>query len=191
MSRFIDFYVSPRRRFFEGSLGNPIHDGVVPSRLADSVAIRVNGEPIEFIDESVPQLLHRTLLEMKQRGNVGINCRRFAALMYEPGIADDMPTYFRQPDYTAPVSPDDSTVNKPVTLGVIVNASLRSPDGFYDRHMAVPAHQPEQAAYLHKLGFLGPICLSGLQAAMDLYDCTHAYLPEGFATGQLAQLTNT
>lgn len=186
MSKFIEFYTSPRRQYAKFSLGNPIHDGKLPNRLADSAVVRVNREPVQFVDESTPELLLKALHEMQQlRVKVGINCRRFAALMYEPSIATKLPGYFTQPDYATQVTTDDMTVTKPVVLGILSDTSSPNNGKFYGRHMAIPAHQPQQVTYLHKLGYEGPICLSGLQAAMNMYDCTHAYLPQGFANGQL------
>lgn len=187
MGRFIEFSTSSKSQeyFAEFSFGNPLHDGNLPSRLADSAIVRVDGEPVQFTDETMHERLHKALRVMKKRQYLGFNCRRFAAVMYDPNIIDPLPAYFLLPDYESPVADDDPTVTKPVALGTIGDNSPLSDSPFYNRHMAIPAHQPEQAAYLHKLGYEGPICISGLRAAMDMYECTHAFLPSGFATGEL------
>ena len=38
-----------------------------------------------------------------------------------------------------------------------------------DIHILLPAFTPTENLYLHKLGDGGPLCLSGIEAAQDLY----------------------
>lgn len=178
MGRFIEFSTSSRSQkyFAEFSFHSPLHDGALPSRLSDSATVRINGEPVRFTDESIPEQLHKALYIMNKRWDLGFNCRRFAAVMHDPSIVDPLPGSFLLPDCESPVAVDDPTVTKPVVLGTIGDSSPLCDTPFYNRHMAIPAHQPEQATYLHKLGYEGPICMSGLRAAMDMYECTHAFL---------------
>jgi hypothetical protein len=190
MTSFIEFQTTPMGRDSAHYNGLYFFDGKVPGRTADSPVIRVNGEPLEFVNESLPDILLRTLRTMKiarYRGN--INCQSFAALMHDPTIIEDpsenVPDYFLRPDYSTPVSPEDHTVTTPVALGTLDNAWWAPEDGFRNEHMAFPAHLKNEALYIHKLGYSGQICFSGLYKAMSLYHCTHAYQPLGFATGEL------
>jgi len=186
MTNYIEFRIPKSYEHVAYSCGMPFFYGNVPEVSTDSPVIRLDGEPVDFVNENLPSLLLRALHDMKNAySDSEVNCRRFAALMHEPAIAETLPRSFLRPDYSAPVDSNDLGVERPVLLGTFGDASPLEEDDFYGRHMAFPAHLPNQPSYLHKLGYGGPICLSGLQKAMDVYKCTHAFQPIGFATGEL------
>lgn len=186
MTSYIEFKTSPMGKKSAHYSGVHFFDGKVPGRTVDSPVVRVDGEPLNFVNENLPDILLRTLRIMKGEHFKGrVNCRRFAALMHDPAIAEELPDYFIRPDYSNPINPEDLTVNIPVALGTLDNAWWQPEDSFENHHMAFPAHLNDRTLYVHKLGYAGQICLSGLYKAMDLYDCTHAYQPRGFATGEI------
>lgn len=171
MSRYLEFTAHSFHTMF--SLGAPVHDGKLPNRFREVQGVRVDGEPVTFTDAATADRLHQALIASKQlqRRGIAFNCVTFAALMHGIPLRDAAHNPFSSIDPRIDCAAGGSYASA-VVLGV---PSRTAPDGIANRHVVVSAPQRTEQSYLHKLGDAGPICLSGLQKAMDMYDCTTAH----------------
>lgn len=163
MSRYIDFISrgSPHTKF---SLGNPVHNEKLPTRLLSVKGIRVDGEVMHFRDESLPDRLHQSLVTTERLAAKGavIDCLAFVALMQQIALpSPDATGHFRFHTITSPTEISDQDISNMLPL------NLGDPHSYW--HSVVPAHQEQTARYVQKLGDTGPLCLSGLQAARRIY----------------------
>lgn len=99
----------------------------------------------------------------------------FAAIMHgvEIGQPNDGGLFpIGQGSIEEAVDPNDITVNVPLNLG---RHTQRVTSGKQYVHTVSPAHLVSTPKYLHKLGDKGPVCLSGLREAMNVFNCTFAH----------------
>jgi len=174
MSRYLEFTTAARNPHTRFSRGNPVHNGKLPSRFREVLGVRVDGEPVIFADEKIVDDLHRTIVERQsaeRAQGIPFNCVTFAASMQ--GIMLDGPkdNPFLDVMDEVGVDADDTSIDTPVNLGIRIAKSSHVKYA----HTISPAHTPEKAQYLHKLGDEGPICISGLTAALTIFRCNMAH----------------
>ncbi len=171
MSRYIEFATSAENPHYRFSKGIPVHDEKLPSRFLGLKGIRIDGkDPLIFQDASIEENLHRTPFEIKrfQAKGAVIDCLAFVALMSGLCLGQSQTDgRFIFEDTTLPVNinSDDLTNSYPLNLGI---------DFIYE-HSVYPAHHNDAAAYLQKLGDIGPVCLSTLDAAKEMYGLESAH----------------
>ena len=170
MSRYINFSTFPGKHS-EFSRGKPLHNGESPPRFREALGVKVDGRSVEFAEAEVIERLHRAIVDGKRlrRRRISYDCVSFAALMNNIQLRSRHDNPFNEADQNIDVDPMDVTVSNPVNLG---NYSSRS--GVWYVHTVTPAHLTEGPSYLHKLGDKGPICMSGLDEAMEIYGATIA-----------------
>lgn len=167
MSQFLEFNSTRETRAGQFAKGNPLHDGVVPRRARSLEAIHINGDDIGASRTTV-ELIHRSLVETKraQRRGMGIDALAFVALYNSPKFhgrfarADTAHSY-EVADGTLPLEP-----LTPLRLG-------HGPiERAYLRHSVQPIEtDSSEQLYVHKIGLLGPLCISSLAKALDIYHC--------------------
>lgn len=163
-------YIEFTTQHAEITYGNPIHDGRAPKRFRDVDAIRVDGNAVSFLDESIPERMHRYFIESRKlrRRRIANDCVAFVALMQSIELTDRAHNPFRDYDRGAEVDPLSDT---PIVLA----------QGFHDgavvpRHVVLPAPTGDGSfGSVHKLGDKGPLCLSSVEDAMTIVGCTHAF----------------
>lgn len=166
MSNYIEFTTEHG----EITYGNPIHDGKAPKRFRDVQGIRVDGDPVEFVDPTISDRVHRYFIESKKlrRRRIANDCVAFVALMNSIELKDRKHNPFSDYDEDVEVDPA-STI--PIVLA----------QGFHDgvvipRHVILPAHTIDgNYGSIHKLGDKGPLCISSVNDAMRIMGCTHAF----------------
>lgn len=178
MSRYIEF----RSPALWQSRKAPIaHNGNIP--FLTPKGVRLDGEPLPFIDDSMVEKLHRALVEGRamQRHGDDFDCGAFGALMQDtpPKLRAGQHLHIILPTLTTKnISPQDRSVTRRLQLG------MPSHEGFIYRHVVAPAHIKDQPIhpkldgkplYFHKLNTNGPVCLSGLTWAMKRYRCSVAH----------------
>ncbi|MDQ5913743.1 MAG: hypothetical protein QG623_362 [Patescibacteria group bacterium] len=174
MTSHINFTRDPSHpdREFAGSL--PLFDGKMPTSFLPYRGVTLDGAPIEFQDETTADRLHQALVDGKALGSSAVfDCLIFAALMLEVPIGkagEDKHFRFSEETEERTLDPADVTVAQPINLGSIRGGN----DEITYCHTVVPAHTPEGATYLHRLG-IKTVCLSSLTEAMGLYRCTVAH----------------
>lgn len=173
MSRYIEFTTSHELLYMAGSLGNPVHDGSSPTRFKEVLGVRVDGVPVEFSDDTIPERINKALVNGRYlRPDGSFKCVAFVALMHglEPhGPIQEEDASFVITREEVQVGPLDRP-SMPVDLAAEdPNTSLLS----YE-HMIYPAHTAEQSQYVHKIG-RGPLCLSGLEDALRISRLTIAH----------------
>jgi hypothetical protein len=155
-------------------MGNPIHDGKKPIKSRDIEGIRVDGEVLEFVDETIPEKVERYLVESKKlwRHRIANDCVAFVALANSIELRNIKQNPFRQFDASLSLrSIDDQLAN---------DAPLVLTRGFHDEvripvHTVLPAHLTTEPNYLHKLGDHGPLCMSSLEDAKQIFGCNGAH----------------
>lgn len=173
--RYLDFTThsaNPNTRF---SLGAPVHDGKMPNKHDEIESVRINGEPIHFIDKTLIGRLENVLKNRKSYvRNGNFECTDFAGLMMEhPEMSPKGMMPYSTEKSGKQVDPYDTSVNQPVNL-YMPETELNN--GSWN-HIVVPAHTTEGAMYIHKLG-AGPLCISGLTKALEMYSCDSAYVAQ-------------
>ncbi len=171
--RYLEF--GHDRKHSSQVFGNPVHNGRVPAGIFSIEGIRVNGEVVAFLDEELPDKVHQALRGGKQiaRSKLPFDCTWFAVLMDDASLAERLATgHYKVVDESGdrPVDPSDTSQDHIVNIG----------RGYHDMefrvvHSAVPAHTTEGAQYLHKLGDSGPLCLSGLKDAINIFHGSGAF----------------
>jgi hypothetical protein len=147
----------------------PMHDGNVPSGLVTIGGVLVDGAPIEFEDPKTPEKLHRTLLEGPQFERVdgmGFDCVVFALLM--AGV--ELPDFLKnQPFKFVPnhVSPEASLRRPGAVIDIGSYRGGADHPTFY--HVLSAAPQADETTFLHKIGSGGPVALTDLETAQDIY----------------------
>lgn len=168
MSHYIEFTTSPEHPFIKYSLGNPVHDGGRPTPFREVRGVRIDGQPILFREPDIVDALAQTIVDGEALPAQGIpfNCISFTALMHSVEL-ELPPAYnpFLTIDGKTAISPSSTSQTDPLCLGVMTKASE-----VRQLHFVSPAHFNQEANYLHKLGNDGPICMSGLYAAMRMYN---------------------
>lgn len=173
MKRYIEFGYdknhSPRTN------GNPVHNGKIPGKYLPIEGVRISGEIVEFAEPDMHERIGRALRATRviQRKGQIVDCLWFAVLMDDINKTERLSTgNFRVEDSTSEehVVPEDTTQTNIVNIG----------RGLHDIpyhfvHTAYPAHTKERALYIHKLGDVGPLCLSGLQDAIDIFSASAAH----------------
>lgn len=169
MSNYIEFTTNHRKR----THGNPVHDGKRPKRYRDIQGIRVDGEPVEFRDPTLPERVGRYLIEPQelQRRGIANDCVAFVALMNCIELKGKRHNPFR--DY------DTSTSIRSAKEQLANEDPLVLVKGFHDmskpRHIVLPAHLLLSPNYLHKLTDDEPLCMSNLGDSLKIFDCTNAH----------------
>lgn len=156
-------------RGFAGPL--PLFDGKLPGRFSRYGGVTVDKEPVCFLDETVPDRLHKALVDGCSLDGI-FDCLTFACLMQGVPMGEsDSDGKFKFTEKMAEerVDRDSTTISGLVNLGSIRGGN----DEISYYHTVVPAHTVEGARYLHRLG-TRTICLSNLEEAVRLYRCTVA-----------------
>ncbi len=171
--QYLEFTTHPKNPYTHFSLGSPVHDGKMPTKYEEVEGVRIDGESVQFKDETLVNRLQKTLLNRKPYvRNYNFECTDFAGLMMEHPEMDARGMIPYSTDrYGEPVSPDDDSIDQPLNLYI---RKTELSNGSWN-HMIVPAHTIEGPMYIHKLGS-GPICLSGLTKALEIYSCDSAYV---------------
>jgi hypothetical protein len=170
MSNYIEFTTTHNERTF----GNPVHDGQRPRRYRDVQGIRVDGEPVEFIDETIPDRVQRYFAESRKlrRRRIANDCVAFVALMNSVALENKSHNPFKDFDLSASIESPVENLDDTTPLVLV--------QGFHDglrlaRHIILPAHITDEENYLHKLGDKGPLCMSDLHDAKRIMGCTSAH----------------
>lgn len=173
MSRYIEF-TTASHPFETFTLGNPVHDGVVPSAYTEINGVRVDGEEVIFKSEDIPDRLHKSLVdghELERRRH-DFECNIFALLMF--GI--DLVRYRGRQEFSLQhtiLESETSAVIDCQSAPLALGAMSRWMRSINYLHTVVPAFTEEET-YLHKLGNKGPVCLSDLPDAMNMFGCNRA-----------------
>lgn len=166
MSNFIEFTTKHNERTY----GNPVHDGRYPKRFREVSGVRVDGELVDFVDESIPDRMNRYFVESRKlrRRRIANDCVAFVALMNSVELRDRKHNPFSTYDENSVVDPSSKD---PIVLAAGFHDGLVIP-----RHVVLPAHTSDGSfGSLHKLGDKGPICMSSVDDAMRIMGCTHAF----------------
>jgi hypothetical protein len=171
MPSYINFTLNPSHsdRPFAGQL--PLFDGNMPGRFSRYGGVTIDKEPVQFLDETIPDRLHRALVDGSSLAGI-FDCLTFACLMQDVPMGEpdsDGKFKFLEEMAEERVETNDTGVRGLVNLGSIRGGN----DEISYHHTVVPAHTFEGARYLHRLG-TATICLSSLEEAMRLYRCTVA-----------------
>jgi hypothetical protein len=167
MSRFIEFTTSPDNPYVAHS-GGAVHDGEIPTRYHAPRGIRIDGEPIAFSDASLHEKLYRALIvgeQLRTRSGI-IDCLAFVALMQGSDLGKPRPNglFSLYPSSESRhIASNDIENDFPVNIG----------HAYHDKrvqyvHSLYPAHLPNHACYIHKLGDNEPVCLSTLDQAHQM-----------------------
>ncbi len=173
MNLFINFTRdgSHPDRSFAGGL--PLFDGKMPSRFRSYRGVMVDGEPVEFVDETIPERLHKALVDGPKLGRRAFDCLTFAALMFKVPMGRTVggETFkFEEQTEKRAVRHNDTNVASPLNLG-----GVQDWDNLVAyTHTVVPAHGPTTARYVHRLG-TQTLCFSTLPEAMRLYEAAVAH----------------
>lgn len=164
MTNYIEFTTSHHERTF----GNPIHNGKRPKSYRDIDGVRIDGNPIVFQDESIPDRLGRYFVETKKlkKRRIVNDCVAFVALMNSVHLEDPDHNPFTDFDTSGPI---DEGSNAPIVL------TSRFRGNIIPTHIILPAHLQQRQNYLHKLGDDGPLCMSDLESSMRIMGSTNAY----------------
>lgn len=162
-------YIEFTTQHHEPIYGNPIHTGNKPARFRTVEGICVDGEPLHFVDETIPERMHRYLHEssrLRWRG-ISNDCVAFAAIMESIKLRDSHHNPFVDFDETQ-LADDETTV--PIVL-----AKKFHDTPIFPLHTVIPA-QTLDGSYgtIHKLGDRGPVCLSSLKDAKAIMGCNLA-----------------
>ena len=171
MPNFIEFTSWHNER----TLGNPVHDGNLPKKFREIDGVRLNGEPVDFVDETVPERLHRYLIESPslQRQRIANDCVAFVALMNSVEMRGGH-NPFSDFDQASEV---DLSSTLPIVLAQGFHGGLVIP-----RHIVQPAHLASgDYGSLHKLGDTGPLCMSSVSDAMGIMACNLAFPVTGLS----------
>ncbi len=166
MSRSLEFTTSGP--YTRDSHDNAVHDGRIPWR--EPKDIRIDGEPIVFTDESLHEKLYRTLLateKLQSRSSI-IDCLAFMALMQGRELPSGKLAFHPTVEPIRILTSDTEN-----DFSLALGHSIRSQTRY--THSVVPAHQPEKAFYIYKMGDTEPICLSTLAAAHKIYGTVVAH----------------
>jgi hypothetical protein len=166
MTNYIEFTTDHR----ENTFGSPVHDGKRPRPFREIDGVRVDGEIVQFLDESIPDRLGRYFVEAKklQKRKIVNDCVAFVALMNSVELKDREHNPFTDFDANTLVT---ESLDTPVVLTTRFREGMIIPT-----HIVLPAHLQQQKNYLHKLGDDGPLCMSDLETAMRIMGCTGAHL---------------
>jgi hypothetical protein len=171
MSNYIEFTTHHNERAF----GNPVHNGKRPKRYRDVQGVRVDGDPVDFVDDTIPERLQRYFVESRslRRRRIVNDCVAFVAVMNSIEIEDRHHNPFRNFDETTTIDLTDFQPDEERVPLVLVQ-------GFHDgvklpRHIVLPAHLTTGQNYLHKLGDKGPLCMSDLDDALSIMGCSSAH----------------
>ncbi len=185
MSRYIEFTASQYNYHTKFSLGQPVHNGEVPTRFRQVRGVRVDGEHVEFVDDSIVESLHKTIVNNKRASRRRrFNCYAFVAAMHDVDLTEKSTSRLSS---GLDVDPEDASIAAPVLIGN--RAGYVGSTTVAYSHALSPAPTVEGSRYLHKLGFSGPLCLSGLRVAMDMYSSSVAHLFQVQAEQTAEQIT--
>ena len=170
MSNYIEFTTHHDEKTF----GNPVHDGKQPRRYRDVQGVRVDGEPVEFIDDTITERLQRYFAETQRlrRRRIANDCVAFVAVMNSVELEDRHHNPFQDFDEATYIDPADIQMDdgRPLVLVQGFHGGLKLP-----QHIVLPAHLDTGQNYLHKLGDKGPLCMSDLNDAMHIMNCSSAH----------------
>jgi hypothetical protein len=173
MSSYLEFSTEYGKKIRRDGLidGFAVHDGQLPPRAQPLLGVRVDGQPVEFVDETMPEQIHRAVVERSRMPRNYLDCLAFVALM--AGALPVRQRYWRYPDIVVGrgnsfVAAAD-TPEQPVDIGrMCLDQEVQFTHSLY------PAHTFEGPLYVQKLG-KGPIVLSGLDTAQALYRSPEAF----------------
>lgn len=171
MSRYLDFVTFPLTARLRFTNGEPVHDGIMPTRGVRFKGIRVDQEPVDFRDESLPERILKALVEgaaLERRGFL-FDCLLFTALMDEAELdTSDCDSRPFMHWFGTPILDLDAEIGRPLFL-LRNDLGEGSPllDGA-DYHAVYPAATVTKPLVVHKLGRT-ELCLSGLSAAAEMY----------------------
>lgn len=173
---YLNFTTDKRNPHLRSSNGAPVHDGKMPTRYKDVAGVRIDGEDVKFRDDLIIEKLQRTLLRRKPFvRHQEFDCLSFAALMIDyPGLNTSIVPFVLTASGVN-IDPNDAD-NESITN--IFTKTNTGGDSWV--HVVVPAHTQEQPMYVHKLGNEGPVCLSGLSQAIEMYRADNAQRAELF-----------
>ncbi|MEM6998108.1 MAG: hypothetical protein AAF413_04320 [Patescibacteria group bacterium] len=192
----IDFVDGGVRPFIGHGVDSPVH--ILPKLELHDVAandfsgeVCINGEPLCFYDQEMPNRIHSALLaaqEFRRRGV--IDCTRLAILMSTGLTAEEVASRRIGGGYIAVTSRQKvgvADIVRDEMVGLHVGRK-----GFLDhvpvighmktfRHMVFPAHLVQEDGsiapnYIHKVGDYGPVVMSDLGRAHALYKTSRAFV---------------
>ncbi len=176
MPRYINFTTSSKNPHVRNTFGSAVHDEKIPAARHSILGVQVDKHTIDFADSSIPDKLHRALLEGGSviRKKAVFDCIVFAALMQcvDIGEPDEEGLFaVSRESIEQEIDPESLAVTTALNLGM---RSRRSA-GIEYRHTVTPAHTTTEAMYLHKLGDSGPVCFSDLAVAFKVFGCNIAH----------------
>lgn len=165
MSVYIDFAPKPSDARL---LNTPVCSDIPPAR-AEIEGVRINMEPVTFLQDGLAEDLHRSLVEgqaLVGSEGKGFDCVAFALLMNGINLARIVHRSQFKVTRSVQEGPiaDDIHQDYPLAIGDWPRFA-KVPLYF---HALVPAHTPDMPLYLHKLGDDGPVCISGVKKAMAI-----------------------
>lgn len=170
MANFIEFTTQHHERTF----GSPVHNGKRPKSFREIDGVRVDGEPVRFIDPTISDRLGRYFIEARKlrRRKIANDCVAFVALMNSIELKDSTHNPFTHFDRDRPVT---GISEVPVVLTNRLHRGFSVPT-----HIILPAHLERGENYLQKLGDKGPLCMANLETSMRIMGSTGAYPADRF-----------
>ncbi len=173
---YLNFTTNESNSLLKRSNGAPIHDGKMPIRYKDVAGVKIDGEEVNFKDESIVDSLQKTLLKRKSFVRQHeFDCLSFAGLMIDYPNINTSVVPFLLIASGINIDPEDIANESVANIFKKTNTG-----GDTWVHVAVPAHTLEQPMYIHKLGNTGPLCLSGLSQVIEMYHADNAQVAELF-----------
>lgn len=177
MSRYLEFATSLDNRHVRAGAG-AVHNGEMPIRFLATKGIRIDGELMTFRDEALHEKLHHALIvgERLRARSAIIDCLAFVALMQgsDLGKPNRNGLFSLHPiSEQRHINSDDIENDLPVNIGNSYHDQVRYVHSLY------PAHLPEYALYIQKLGDNDPVSFSTLDQAHFMRNTTIAHpMPE-------------
>lgn len=171
MAEYIDFKTTINSRAVNFMDGSPVHDGVIPAPNKEIEAVRIDGEPINFVDPETPDTLHRALVEgrvVSERGYI-YDALVFVALMSSVDLVAVAKKHriSRKPrDLDIQLKLGDKP-NLDQALPADSPVALYShyvDEESHRRTLVHPVHTPACELYVSRMSDTGPIVLASLDA---------------------------
>lgn len=156
-----------------------IHDSIIPNASHEVAGVTADGVPIKFEDPSIPDKLHKAMVDGRKLQDKGIeyDCNAFSIILLDfklPELPNNTTGLYYHGDPATLITKEEY-VPGPVIIGHNMRSGfetdLRNVQWF---HTLAAAHTEAKPTYLHKLGVTGPLCLSGLKQALQFYRCNTA-----------------
>lgn len=167
MSKALEFTSNRETRAGQFARGNPLHDGIFPRRIRSIEAIHLNGEDIGA-SQSTVEFIHGALVEAERarRRGMTIDALSFVAIYNTAIFRGRLARATTTNSYEIA---DETMLLEPLTPLRLGHSPIERP---YLRHSVQPIQTDSvEQLYVHKLGIAGPLCISNLDQAMNMYHC--------------------